>query len=102
MKQLYTIPIQIEGISQQDAEQKINKVMDIAAGYKPTIWDFLCVLGVAYLQGRAQEHEREKAKNNEIANSKASKTERRKRASGTRKSSVKKKNINEKPVTEVG
>ena len=87
----------MEGISQQDAEYKVNKVMDIAAGYKPTIWDFLCVLGVAFLQGRAQDHERERMMTLEIIRRKTSKAARQKRAAAARKAG--KKDTSEKQIT---
>lgn len=101
MKQLYTVPIQMEGISQQDAEQRINKVMDIAAGYKPTIWDFLCVLGVAYLQGRQENLEREKALTLKRLRDEAEKTARKKRAAKTKKSNVRGTKHSEKRSVEI-
>ena len=86
MKQLYTVPIQMEGISQQDAEQRVNKVMDIAAGHKPTVWDFLCMLGVAVLQNRQISWERERALEEQRMRHEATKSARRKRAAKAKKS----------------
>jgi hypothetical protein len=80
MKQLYTVPLHMEASSQQEAEQKINKFMNIAAGYKPTIWDALCLVGVAYVQGRYQEYERQKAVEKELSKHKVARRMRVKRA----------------------
>jgi len=56
----FTLPITIEANSEQEAEQKLNKLMDIAAGQKHfTIWDCLFLLGHGYLEDRKRSDERE-------------------------------------------
>jgi len=60
MKQFYTVPIQMEANSKQEAEQKVNKLVEMAGRFMP-IWDLVCIFGVAYLQDRQDNMERAKA-----------------------------------------
>ncbi len=54
MKKFFTVPLQVEAESQQEAEQKVNQLLASCPVHKPGIWDMLFVAGLTYLKGKSQ------------------------------------------------
>lgn len=62
MKRFFTVPVKMEADSQQQAENKVNQLMDATVIRQPSILQLLCIAGLTYLKGRYDDKEKEDQK----------------------------------------